>query len=327
MLLSLVSAPNAPQMSSPERTVHAGPRTNTQQTDLMATGRLAAQQMKGYFSAYARSKLVWPLLLLLAYVLVGRVVLILMSTKAELDQQLLVAAAYSAAATHALGGGAPTALELTTLHAGRRLDSQQGSSGGMHSSDRLGSRRGLRPPRSSLSDSAPAAPSRTLQFKVCNGFTNQRLALVYGILLAVKTRRVPVIPCMLSDGEQLTTATISAGLGDEGCEPFSNFYDEQFFVQRMLEGGVQVLTQAVNKPATELSADVLRANGGDTLKSLNSTASNMAHVSMDCALWGLQATQLEPGDEQLMWHTLSALQPAAHLQVRMCKEIASKMLS
>lgn len=289
----------------------------------MATGRLAAQQMKGYFSAFARSKLVWPLLLLLAYVLVGRVVLILMSTKAELDQQLLVAAAYSAAATHAPGGGAPTALELSTLHAGRRLDSQQG----LRSSDRLGGRRGLRPPRSSLSDSAPAAPSRTLQFKVCNGFTNQRLALVYGILLAVKTRRVPVIPCMLSDGEQLTTATISAGLGDEGCEAFSNFYDEQFFVQRMLEGGVQVLTQAVNRPATELSADVLRANGGDTLKSLNSTASNMAHVSMDCALWGLQATQLEPGDEHLMWHTLSALQPAAHLQVRVCKETASEMLS
>ena len=281
--------------------------------------------MKGYFSAFARSKLeinlVW-LLLLLAYVNVGRVVLVLMSTKAELDQQLLVAAAYSQAAAYAPDGSAPTDLELG-LHAGGGLDSQEGSGDGLRSSNRLGGRRGLRPPHSSLSVSAP---SRTLQFKVCNGFTNQRLSLVYGILLAVKTGRVPVVPCMLPNGEQLSTASISAGLGDADCEAFSHFYDEQFFVQQMLEGGVHVLTHAITRPATELSAESLRSSGSSILQHLNSTASNMAHVSMDCALWALQPTQIEPADERLIWHTLGALRPAAHLQVRLCKQIAGEPL-
>lgn len=167
---------------------------------------------------------------------------------------------------------------------------------------------------------APIISSRTLQFKVCNGFTNQRLSLVYGILLAVKTGRSPVLPCLLSNGMQLTAATISTGASNTTCEAFHSFYDEQFFVRQMHEAGVHVLTQdeagqAIKAPATEVSTEVLRSRGDSALQALNSTTDNMAHVSLDCALWGLQPPELDPAAERLIWHILSALRPAAHLQV------------
>lgn len=183
---------------------------------------------------------------------------------------------------------------------------------------------GNRMPVGSVSDialtAAPIISSRTLQFKVCNGFTNQRLSLVYGILLAVKTGRSPVLPCLLSNGMQLTAATISTGASNTTCEAFHSFYDEQFFVHQMHEAGVHVLTQdeagqAIKAPATEVSTEVLRSRGNSALQALNSTADNMTHVSLDCALWGLQPPELDPAAERLIWHILSALRPAAHLQV------------
>ena len=60
---------------------------------------------------------------------------------------------------------------------------------------------------------------QTLRFKVCNGFANQRLAVMYGVLLAVKTGRSPVVPVLIGEGTQSTTQEVSsAGHGARGVD-------------------------------------------------------------------------------------------------------------
>lgn len=47
---------------------------------------------------------------------------------------------------------------------------------------------------------AGVAELKTLSFSVCHGMPNQRLALLYGVLMAVELGRVPVLPDLLSSG-------------------------------------------------------------------------------------------------------------------------------
>ncbi len=45
---------------------------------------------------------------------------------------------------------------------------------------------------------------RTLTFEVCNGMANQRLSVLYGIILAFELGRIPVLPRFLLSGVQWT---------------------------------------------------------------------------------------------------------------------------
>jgi hypothetical protein len=44
---------------------------------------------------------------------------------------------------------------------------------------------------------------RTLRFEVCNGFANQRLSLVYGIIIARELDRAAVLPNFIRNGSQV----------------------------------------------------------------------------------------------------------------------------
>lgn len=78
---------------------------------------------------------------------------------------------------------------------------------------------------------------RTLRFQVCNGMANQRLSIVYGILLAHRLGRTPVLPVLLRNGTQRTS---SLSPTDEKI-PFENVYDQPYFVQCLAKFGVNIL--------------------------------------------------------------------------------------
>lgn len=62
---------------------------------------------------------------------------------------------------------------------------------------------------------------RTLRFKVCNGFANQRLSILYGALIAKKTDRALVLPMMVSVGTQMSEWQVLAdGANGMGFETF-----------------------------------------------------------------------------------------------------------
>ncbi len=49
---------------------------------------------------------------------------------------------------------------------------------------------------------------------MCNGFTNQRLAIVYGALLARRTSRAIVLPDLIDNGLQRSDAAVTASEGN-----------------------------------------------------------------------------------------------------------------
>lgn len=76
-----------------------------------------------------------------------------------------------------------------------------------------------------FAESAGLDQARTLRFEVCNGFANQRLALVYGILLAHLLGRAAVLPSVLTNGTQASDEWVA---GDaNSTSPLSNMYDSQ----------------------------------------------------------------------------------------------------
>lgn len=103
-----------------------------------------------------------------------------------------------------------------------------------------------------LPERAAFLPGRnqTLRFPVCNGFTNQRLSLVYGILLARRLNRVPVLPGhLLRDGTQVDQSTgpkwgggtSSRSSDSRNHVPFGDVYDTDHFLRGMAKAGIRVL--------------------------------------------------------------------------------------
>lgn len=78
-----------------------------------------------------------------------------------------------------------------------------------------------------LAEAAGLDDAPTLRFEVCNGFANQRLALVYGILLAHLLGRTAVLPSVLTNGTQVSDDWVA---GDASTTvPLSKMYDAQVF--------------------------------------------------------------------------------------------------
>ncbi|KAG2449205.1 hypothetical protein HYH02_005952 [Chlamydomonas schloesseri] len=156
--------------------------------------------------------------------------------------------------------------------------------------------------------------NRTLRFGVCNGYANQRLAVLYGMLLARRLSRSAVLPVLIDNGLQRSDANVLAS-GDNQV-PFSQMYDEQAFIGAMESVGVRALTRA-EAPAVGAgdSANYRRVElgplGWSVVGPLGSgDLATVAHLEVDCPLFKLQAGDLQPADEQLVWSGLAALRPS-----------------
>lgn len=106
-----------------------------------------------------------------------------------------------------------------------------------------------------ISTSLPAYnpdTNHTLRFPVCNSFTDQRLSLVHGILLAQRLQRVPVLPgTLLRDGtrvsqspdrqQQQQDSSSGRASNPDNFVPFGEVYDIMQFVTSMAKAGIRVL--------------------------------------------------------------------------------------
>jgi hypothetical protein len=70
---------------------------------------------------------------------------------------------------------------------------------------------------------------QTLRFQVCNGFGNQRLAIMYAAILARGTNRALVLPQLISEGTQRSFAENRGS--DDSLIDFSKVYDVDTFVR------------------------------------------------------------------------------------------------
>lgn len=168
---------------------------------------------------------------------------------------------------------------------------------------------------SSLAKAAQhSATSRTLRFTVCNGFANQRLAILYGIVLALRTGRIPILPDLIHDGIQLTDAHIMPTA--DNTQPFSEFYDVAHFTASLLTAGIPILLPSKTPPTSSYTAVSMKVLGQDPVKALTSSRySSLPHIALDCPLFKMQLSDFSPEDDQTLWAVLLAFTPSTANQM------------
>ncbi|KAG1656919.1 hypothetical protein FOA52_015312 [Chlamydomonas sp. UWO 241] len=137
---------------------------------------------------------------------------------------------------------------------------------------------------------------RTLRFDVCNGFTNQRISLLYRVVAAVRSGRAVVVPRLVTDGRT----------GHSGSQQvmFGDIYDEGHFKREMRKASVIVVSENVApQPHEYLDIDDVSRLGQFAV---------VDHVSIPCPLFSLQ---IQPHEDTLLWSVLDALVPAPWTQV------------
>ncbi|GLC41858.1 hypothetical protein PLESTM_001258700 [Pleodorina starrii] len=151
---------------------------------------------------------------------------------------------------------------------------------------------------------------QTLRFKVCNGFANQRLSVVYGVLLALRLGRTPVLPVLMRDGIQRTDATVTAHGANK--VPFEEVYDLNYFLFKLAGAGIRLLEpHEAPRPSayTEVSLGSL---GSNVSGSLATTYGHLQHLSIDCPLFKMIPAEInQTTDEPVIWAVLDAMRPAA----------------
>ncbi|GIL48600.1 hypothetical protein Vafri_5079 [Volvox africanus] len=167
------------------------------------------------------------------------------------------------------------------------------------------------PSRDDLSKLLENLPPKqqTLRFKVCNGFANQRLSVVYGVLLAQRLGRTPVLPVLMRDGVQRSDATVLAHGANKVS--FEDVYDLTFFLYELAKAGIRMLEpHEAPRPSayTEVSLGALGANVSGALAT---TYGHLQHLSIDCPLFKMSPGEMNQRlDEPIIWAVLDALRPS-----------------
>eukprot|EP00798_Chlamydomonas_sp_ICE-L_P004103 gene4103-14204_t len=143
----------------------------------------------------------------------------------------------------------------------------------------------------------------TLQFEVCNGMSNQRLSVLYGIIIATELGRVPVIPGFLLSGVQWTAANT---LSNDSV-PMEELYDVPLFEQSLDSVGIEVMHPSKVPPASSVTrVDISKAR--DPIELL-STYRGQKHVSIGCPLFKVPAYFFNGANSRVMWAALDGLRP------------------
>ena len=148
---------------------------------------------------------------------------------------------------------------------------------------------------------------KTLAFEVCNGMANQRLALLYGILLAFELGRTPVLPDFILSGVQMSDAQ---ALGDStNSVKMSYLYDVEHFITSMATMGIEVLDPR-RAPPKDLYTRVDIGKMEDPVEELSVHHKTENHLEVGCPLFKLHSYYFSGSNSRVMWSVLLALKPA-----------------
>jgi hypothetical protein len=142
--------------------------------------------------------------------------------------------------------------------------------------------------------------SRILRFSVCNGYTNQRLALIYGFLVAHLSERDVILPRLIRDGTQMSTEIVTASEGN--FANFGTFYDVSH-LKTTLENFITV----VPDPNIDHDQYTPLHNPMDAI------SSNARAVDIGCPMFRLPSDVLAKHAD-VVWRILESLQPSRVLR-------------
>ncbi|MEW5310172.1 MAG: hypothetical protein WDW38_001993 [Sanguina aurantia] len=153
------------------------------------------------------------------------------------------------------------------------------------------------------------AASLTLRFTVCNGLSNQRLSVLYGILLALRTGRVPVLPDLIPDGTQRTAARVDPS--PSNVQAFSSVYDAPRFISSLQQAGIPIISPTTAPPLSSYQNVTVEQLGWDVLGALSSsTYASIPDLSIDCPLWKIPLSAITQEELPLLWAVLRAFRPS-----------------
>jgi len=186
----------------------------------------------------------------------------------------------------------------------------------------------------------PAPPDRTLSFQVCKGFAQQRLAILYGLLLAKQLGRAAVLPDVLLDRPvigQPDGGAASAGASPRTA-PFGSFYSVESLQRAAAAHGVIVLTRrsfrqllaaqenpdnrtarsAPDRVFVSVSEQPPLRDAADVLVDHASAP----HLAIDCPVFRVApASVASPNEAAFTWAVLSALKPAAEAKALIAEQL------
>lgn len=168
---------------------------------------------------------------------------------------------------------------------------------------------------------------RTLTFDVCDEFADQRLALIYGMVIAKRLGRTVVLPRMVIDRVPLnnTEAAAAARRRQQHPEedvddvklimaPFEEVYDLKAISAALAEEGVEVMTESkyheiIDEDVIPIKFGLSRAIVIDNVDRFFGGQSPAHHMTMECPLFKL-APNVILGEERFIWNMQAALRPA-----------------
>ncbi|GAB4815901.1 hypothetical protein N2152v2_002947 [Parachlorella kessleri] len=152
----------------------------------------------------------------------------------------------------------------------------------------------------------PSSKRRWLSFSVCNGLTNQRIAILSAVLLAAESRRTLLLPRLLVNGTQSSNEVNEKNA--PSCA-FEDIMNPQKFKASLAAQNVTVDMPTFSTPAVTARVDLSR---GATLKLLRDVDSE-EHVWLTCPLLRVPPS-LFLKHEPLVWAALEGMQPADDLK-------------
>lgn len=148
-----------------------------------------------------------------------------------------------------------------------------------------------------------------LHFDVCNGFANQRIAIITAALLAKRSRRILVVPNLGNAGEQLHNLRPRLPSKFSSVH-FSAFYDEAAFASLLEAHGVNAIDRS------RLNTDILPTRIAPSAVAKSPSDLGMtAHVHVGCPIFDAPA-MLFVKYEDMFWSILrNGLIPSKALRV------------
>lgn len=153
---------------------------------------------------------------------------------------------------------------------------------------------------------------KTLSFGVCNGYTNQRLSVFYGIVLAKQLKRRIEIPKLILNGKQTDASNVLAT--GTNMVPYEHFYDGVAFRRFLTKNSIPLAQKEQKSRTTVKVAD----NEIAIMLKPGSTLDQVDHISLGCPLFSITGDEMVT-HRDLFLNYLPAMKPSAQFQLHIDK--------
>eukprot|EP00798_Chlamydomonas_sp_ICE-L_P003118 gene3118-13131_t len=140
--------------------------------------------------------------------------------------------------------------------------------------------------------------------------SNQRLSVVYGIVLAAELGRIPVIPGFILSGVQWSTKDIAA---NDKSVHMEELYDVDYFKLMLDSVGMEVLDSRDAPPISAYTFVDMNSLQGDLVEALHVHRS-VNHMSIGCTLFKLDGLYFSGRNNRILWTALNAMRPNKNIE-------------